>query len=546
MTPPRLTTLLWTLLAALCLGTTYPRRIVSLSPAMTELVCQLGAADRLVGRTQSCDYPPEIANVTTVGDFAVPDAERILALNPDLLVSNYLTTPQVTRLLEQHHIRCYIKPINTFQDYCDCTAELGDLLGLPANAETELDRVRDCHFPDTGRTALLAIWETPFLLAGDNTFQLEMLRLAGARVPDLNGNQGYFTPAEDWLRTQPLDLLITCQKETSLVGLPFPVQPFPDDDLIMRPGPRWTEAVRQLHELLAGPANAPEPNAANDHANATLTALRLWRLAAAFAVGGILALAGLLFQTLFHNPLATPYTLGTSSGAAAGAACAFVFGSGALLPVLVPSCAFAGAMLTLAVVIYAGSRDREGTDSLLLCGVITGIILSSLLIFVISISNSTQLAGVTWWTLGDLQALPPYGILLLLALLAVGAAVAQWHANSLNALLLGEETAMAMGVRPRALRLTLITLVSLMTATAISLAGIIGFVGLIVPHLVRRLVSANHRHAILPTVLGGGLFLLACDQFARILNPIRQMPVGLVTAIAGGILFLALLRRRKY
>lgn len=529
------------LFAAVAVLSAYPQRIVSLAPAMTEIVCQLGAESRLVGKTVACDYPESIKSLPAVGAFGSPDTERILELKPDLVVSNDLINPNLVHSLRMHSIMTFNQQINSTEDYCDCVKRLGDILGLQSAAAEEIRRV-DTTNPPLGKTALVVIWEKPLIIAGNNTFPTALLRKAGAETPDLKNNLGYFTPSEEWLRSQKLDALITFQKESILKDLPFHIVYFPETDLLQRPGPRWTDGVDLLRNLLA----ALNPPTRSDIPPNALTSLRLWRIAAAFVIGAILSLAGLIFQTIFRNPLATPYTLGISSGAATGAAVAFVFGSSAILPLLVPTAAFTGAILTLCAVLFACRHDRDNSDSLLLCGVIMGVILSSLLIYVISIADSDELAGVTWWTLGDLQCLPPYGIIALAALLVCGYAVTRWNANALNALLLGDDSAIALGINPGRLRMTLIITASLMTSLAVSLAGIIGFVGLIIPHIARRFFSANHARLILPTAIGGGFFLLACDQLARALNPIRQTPVGVVTAIIGGILFLGILARRKY
>lgn len=521
-----------------------PERIVSLSPALTEILCQLGVRDRLVGRSAACDYPEDVKVLPAVGDFGGPDIERVLELRPDLIVSNDLIYPSVTETFRAHGVECFNMQINNTADYCACVRRLGGLLGIEAAASREIQRVQACQdMEPSGKTALVVIWEKPLIVAGEGTFPLEMLRKAGGEAPDLRGNTGYFTPSEEWLRSVKLDAVITFQKESILDYLPCKILYFADNDLLQRPGPRWPSGVLQLSQLLK---NLHDSSSSEHISPANLTALRLWRIAAAFAVGAILSLAGVLFQALFRNPLATPYTLGLSSGAATGAALAFVIGSSAILPFLVPSCAFAGALLTLVAVMFASRRDRENTDSLLLCGVITGVILSSLLIYIISIADSAELAGVTWWTLGDLQCLPPYGIVTLFVLLAAGTVISRWNANALNALLLGDDTARSLGINPQRLRLTLIATASLLTAVAVSLSGIIGFVGLIIPHIARRLFTANHTRLIIPATLMGGCFLVVCDQISRLVNPIRQTPVGVITAIVGGLLFIGLLARRKF
>ncbi len=274
--------------------------------------------------------------------------------------------------------------------------------------------------------------------------------------------------------------------------------------------------------------------------NELIFSLRASRLAAAFAVGGSLALSGLLFQAILRNPLADPFILGLSGGAAAGAALAFLTGAVLVHIYAVSIFAFAGALLVLAAVLLIA---RNG-DSLLMTGVMIGTIVSGVLMYFVSAAQNTELAGITWWMLGDLQAADRLILCGNLFLLTGGCLTAQYFARDLDALSLGQDQAWDLGVNVRHLTLWLTILASLLAAVSVALAGIIGFCGLVVPHIMKRLHGAVHRRLILPSVLGGGSFLMFCDTLAR-LDSVREIPVGVVTALTGGPLFLYLLNRRK-
>ncbi len=270
--------------------------------------------------------------------------------------------------------------------------------------------------------------------------------------------------------------------------------------------------------------------------------MRALRMAAAFTVGGSLALSGLIFQALLRNPLAEPFTLGLSGGAAVGAALAFLTGIYALGIAGVNLCAFTGAMAVLAFVLVTA---RGGRESLLLTGVITGTIMSGLLMFLLSRAESAeQLAGITWWMLGDLQA-PEETLLTACGILLAGAAVlARFFAGDMDALSLGSAHAHDLGVRSKPVLVLLTTIAALLAAGTVALAGIIGFCGLVIPHVIRRLHGQSHRKTVLPAVLGGGVFLMLCDIVSR-LGGIREIPIGVITALTGGPVFLWLLNRRK-
>lgn len=270
--------------------------------------------------------------------------------------------------------------------------------------------------------------------------------------------------------------------------------------------------------------------------------MRAMRMAAAFTVGGSLALSGLIFQAILRNPLAEPFTLGLSGGAAVGAALAFLTGIYTWGIFGVNLCAFAGA---IAVLIFVLLTARGGRESLLLTGVITGTIMSGFLMFLLSRAQSAeQLAGITWWMLGDLQT-PDKTVLLTTSLLLVTAAIlTRFFAGDMDALSLGCARAHDLGVRSGPVMLLLTVLASLLAAGTVVLSGIIGFCGLVIPHIIRRLHGQSHRKTVLPTVFCGGAFLILCDILSR-LDEIREIPIGVITALTGGPVFLWLLNRRK-
>jgi iron complex transport system permease protein len=268
--------------------------------------------------------------------------------------------------------------------------------------------------------------------------------------------------------------------------------------------------------------------------------LRLPRALAAFACGGLLALAGALMQVLLRNPLADPYVLGVSGGASVGALLAMFFG----LPlVLVNGGALAGALAaTLLVFGLAHGEGAWTATRLLLTGVIVASGCSAAVALVLSLAPEAQLRGMLYWLLGDLaHAGTPWPALLVLG---AGLAVTLPFARDLNVLARGELAARSLGVPVVRLRAGIQAIAALQTAAAVTTAGSIGFVGLVVPHLV-RLVLGNDQRLLLPAaVLAGGALLTVADTLARSLAAPLQLPVGVLTALLGVPLFLFLLTRR--
>ena len=275
---------------------------------------------------------------------------------------------------------------------------------------------------------------------------------------------------------------------------------------------------------------------------------RLPRVLAAALVGSALALAGVVFQALLRNPLASPDTLGVSAGAALGAMMAITFGLDfSLLGIsAVPLASFAGSMGALAIVYGLSTARRRGTSAvvLLLGGVTVHALLSAVIAFVQYLADFTQTFRNVRWLMGSLDVASYAPIVAALVPLAVAWAGFATLPRVLDLISVGSESAAARGVDiERTERVALVS-ASLATGAAVSLAGPVSFVGIIVPHLVRLIVGADHRLVLPASALFGGAFLIGCDLVARTIIAPLELPVGIVTAIVGGPVFLWLLFRR--
>ena len=273
-----------------------------------------------------------------------------------------------------------------------------------------------------------------------------------------------------------------------------------------------------------------------------LLTLRLSRVALGIVAGASLSVSGTVFQGLLRNPLAEPYILGVSSGAGLGAVIAITLGLTNILPLV----AFLGALVTI-ILVYnlAKAAGRVSIRTLILAGVIVGAVFSSILMFIVSISQSQRIHNIVWWLLGNLQIFE-FRLLAIVSITAlVGILICGFFARELNAIALGEEQALALGVNVELVKKILFTTASLVTAVCVSSCGIIGFVGLIVPHALRLVVGADHRVLIPASCLAGASFLIISDLFCRTIILPAEVPVGVVTAIIGGPLFIYLLRKKS-
>jgi iron complex transport system permease protein len=264
-------------------------------------------------------------------------------------------------------------------------------------------------------------------------------------------------------------------------------------------------------------------------------------------VGACLAVAGTLFQALLRNPLADPYILGVSGGAALGGVSVLALGGALGLGYsAVPPAAFAGAVLTILLLFaVAGGTGRLSPTTLLLTGVVFNAFASAAIIFLASLSGLVEGAGIFLWLIGNLSDARFEVAGLVAGFLALGLACALPLARGLNLLALGEEPAAQLGIDVERVKRVLLGATALMVGAAVSVSGLVGFVGLIIPHLLRLLFGPDHRLLVPAAALGGGAFLVLCDTVARTLLAGRELPVGAITAVVGGPLFLVLLRRHQ-
>ena len=270
--------------------------------------------------------------------------------------------------------------------------------------------------------------------------------------------------------------------------------------------------------------------------------MRFPRILMGMLVGAALSVAGAGFQALLRNPLADPYVLGVSSGAALGAILSASASGPALLT---PVAAFFGACAAITVVYFLGRRGGQ-LDSymLLLAGIINASFLSAAIIFLMTRASGQSGRGIAFWLMGDLSSGSPVDLRLVFPVLVAAVLAIYTTAADLNLLLTGEQEAMHLGVDVPRVKLVVYLSASLLTGLAVSLSGAIGFVGLLVPHLIRLLFGSDYRVLIPATAIGGAIIMVLADALARTVSAPNELPVGAVTALAGAPVFLYLLRRR--
>lgn len=322
----------------------------------------------------------------------------------------------------------------------------------------------------------------------------------------------------------------------------------------------WGLVVLALLSLLAGivvgPVTIPvrsvlaslfggESESVSTFHRVIVNQIRLPRVLLGLLVGSALAVSGVAMQGLFRNPLASPYVLGIASGASAGAALAILFASGSIL--FLPLGAFVGATAAV-LIVYGLARGRDRRTSiftLILAGVAVGALFSAVTSFLIFLSSGGEkLSDVLFWIMGGLGRASWSSIAILAPIVGVGIGAVFTFARDLNALSLGEEGAFHIGVNPDTLYRWLLGTTTLLTATAVAMAGTIGFIGLVIPHVMRLLVGPDHRRLIPVSALAGGCFLVWSDMAARTVFAPAELPVGVITAFLGAPFFLYLLKTR--
>ncbi|MEE8267863.1 MAG: iron ABC transporter permease [Gemmatimonadales bacterium] len=273
--------------------------------------------------------------------------------------------------------------------------------------------------------------------------------------------------------------------------------------------------------------------------------LRVPRAALAALVGACLALSGAVFQALLRNPLAEPYILGISGGSAVGAVTVIVLGLGVRLPWLLPLAAFAGAIVAMGVVlrIALGVGGALDTRVLLLAGVVVGAFFNAIILLLLNFADANTFRAAVFWMMGNLSGATWRSVSLLTAYLVPAALVLMALARPFNLIAVGEDTALYLGVRVGTVRLVAYLTTSLLVAASVAVSGVIGFVGLIVPHGLRLIWGSDHRMLLPASMLAGASFLMLTDTVARTIAAPAELPTGVVTALAGVPVFVMLLMR---
>jgi len=272
--------------------------------------------------------------------------------------------------------------------------------------------------------------------------------------------------------------------------------------------------------------------------------IRFPRILLAAMVGASLSLGGLVFQALLKNPLAEPYILGISGGAAIGAIVGILLGLSRIPGVSFT--AFIGSLATLFLIIFISSgRAVVVKDSLLLSGVMVNAFCSAVIMFLISITQDSRLHNIIFWLMGDLSASQIKHVGLLALILLPCFLVVFIYSNRMNLLQTGTDMATSMGINVRQVTLILLVTTSLMVSVTVSQCGLIAFVGLVVPHLMRMTVGPDHRILVPACIFGGGAYMVFCDLLARVLPAQGEMPGGVITAMIGAPLFIVLLKQSK-
>lgn len=272
--------------------------------------------------------------------------------------------------------------------------------------------------------------------------------------------------------------------------------------------------------------------------------IRLPRVILAALVGATLSLGGLVFQAILRNPLAEPYILGISGGSAIGAIIGILLGLARFPGVSI--LAFIGSMTTLLLLlVMASGKTILKQDALLLSGVMVNAFCSAVIMFLVSMTHDSRLHNIMFWLMGDLSLVGMDRVAGLAAITLPCFLVLFALSHSMNLLLLGKETAQSLGINTKIVTVVLLATTSLMVSATVSHSGLLGFVGLVMPHLLRMMLGPDHRVLVPACILGGGAYMILCDVLARTLPRQGEMPAGVVTAMIGAPLFVYLLKRTR-
>lgn len=277
-----------------------------------------------------------------------------------------------------------------------------------------------------------------------------------------------------------------------------------------------------------------------------LTKIRIPRIITAVSVGGALSITGAILQGIYRNPLVEPYTLGISGGAVLGVSIAIVLGLHLTLgSFILPVSGFTGSLATIFLVyILSMKKGNISINRMLLIGVMISFISSSAMMFLMSISNKDSMHGIMFWMMGSLDE--PNSALIKVVFFSsfAGLLISYFYARPLNALRLGQEKARHLGINTGITVRILFIVASLLTGICVSVAGIIGFVGLVIPHIIRNTIGSDYRVLLIASFLGGSFFILVCDLVARTVIAPNELPIGVITGLIGGLVFIIILTRQ--
>jgi iron complex transport system permease protein len=271
--------------------------------------------------------------------------------------------------------------------------------------------------------------------------------------------------------------------------------------------------------------------------------LRFPRVLLAVIAGGALSLGGLVFQALLRNPLSEPYILGISGGSAIGAIIGILLGFSYFPGISI--LAFSGSLITLFTVIIVSSGKGVGKDSMILSGVMINAFCSAVIMFLISITLDSKIHNIMFWLMGDFSSADPEQAIILAIVTIPCFIIIFLYSNRLNIILSGRDMATSMGINVKNVTIVMLVVTSLMVSISVCYCGLIGFVGLIIPHILRLILGSDHRVLIPSSILFGGAYMVICDLLARTVPAQGDLPVGVITAITGAPLFIYLLRRVK-
>lgn len=550
-------------------------RIVSFAPAITRILFDMGLGDHVVGVTRFCELPEGVER-PRLGDAYAINAEQILKAEPDLILAQ--TSPDkfavVTRARPE--ARAVELTLESLAHVGGAIDKIGRLVGRPvlgrqkaAGFRARLDFVRDLVAGRPRPRVLFVTGTERPIIAGRRTFIGDIIDLAGGEdvAGDIPARSRWAMTDLDHIAAARPDVLICHVAEadqqaareywsqwTAPDGSRAPwagrVHIVSDDDWL-RPSMRLADLALDMAESIHPECFTRVPHPASEARATPLWIPRLWRLLAAAVVGAALAAAGAALQGLLRNPLAEPYILGVSSGAGVGVLLGLALTGWVAAPrwLTTPVLAFAGALATCAAV-YAIAQRRGRLDpySLILSGVIVNVFNAAIMMTIYLYVDRHRIADFAYWSMGRL---PDSTNVLLLAVCA-GFALAGWgllaaRGAAFNVLGLGDGVASSSGVAVHGLRIATFACVGLMTAAAVALAGPIGFVGLVVPHVCRMILGPDHRRLLVASGVAGAGLLVGAESLCRTAGPwigVSLVPVGILTALIGGPFFILLLRRR--